>query len=103
MKLQKIKRYNKYNIQNSRIIKALKVPREKLNQTIKKAQIINKILNKILINASLFYNIFSILAIKKRGMTTSLFFDRYKPIYSAAIFAAIAASLAAFALFLRLT
>ena len=73
MKLQKIKRYNKYNIQNSRIIKALKVPREKLNQTIKKAQIINKILNKILINASLFYNIFSILAIKKRGMTTSLF------------------------------
>ena len=73
MKLQKIKRYNKYNIQNSRIIKALKVQREKLNQTIKKAQIINKILNKILINTSLFYNIFSILAIKKRGMTTSLF------------------------------
>lgn len=73
MKLQKIKCYNKYNIQNSRIIKALKVQREKLNQTIKKAQIINKILNKILINTSLFYNIFSILAIKKRGMTTSLF------------------------------
>ena len=73
MKLQKIKCYNKYNIQNSRIIKALKVQREKLNQTIKKAQIINKILNKILINTSLFYNIFSILAIKKRGMKTSLF------------------------------
>ena len=39
----------------------------------KKAQIINKILNKILINTASLYNIFSILAIKKEKPRASLF------------------------------
>lgn len=68
----------------------------------KKAQIINKILNKILIITALLYNIFSILAIKKRSPQASLFLTILQ-FYSAAIVAAALASLAANSLFLRLT
>lgn len=41
----------------------------------KKAQIINKILNKILIITALLYNIFSILAIKKEKPASLSFFN----------------------------
>ena len=75
MKLQKIKCYNKYNIQNSRIIKALKVQREKLNQTIKKAQIINKILNKILKEYNVIVQYFFYFGNKKREAREPLFFS----------------------------
>ena len=43
----------------------------------KKAQIINKILNKILIITALLYNIFSILAIKKEKPLNFSFFSIY--------------------------
>ena len=69
----------------------------------KKAQIINKILNKILKEYNVIVQYFFYFGNKKREAHEPLFFLALLSAYSAAIFAATAASFTALALFLRLT